>query len=110
MRYVSRAAAAFAEPPVPSALGFHSSPRAQTTQPSTHARASRAALEAIGFRVRRLPVGCGFLLALFRVPLVMRGPGQDHQLTPARFCVDFIFFIARRHHAAHKEGGEAHTT
>jgi hypothetical protein len=48
------------------------------------------------------------LLAIFRVPLVMRGPGQDHQLTPARFCVD-LFFIAQRH-AAHKEGGEAHTT
>ena len=54
---------------------------------------SRASLEAMGFRVRRLPVG--FLLAIFRVPLVMRGPGQDNQLTPAHFCVDF-FLIARR--------------
>ena len=30
----------------------------------------------------------------FRVPLAARGPGQDHQLTPARFRIDLSFYRA----------------
>ena len=55
----------------------------------------------------RSSASCEFLLAVFRVPLVVRGPGQDHQLTPARFRVD-LFFIAWRHADAYERRRGAH--
>ena len=52
----------------------------------------RSRLRSGGFS--RSSASCGFLLAIFRVTSVVRGPGQDHQLTPARFCVD-LFLLSR---------------